>query len=148
MALSFLIETPATIIGLPSPTIPLLFSLACGISLLTGLFIYLAHLEFNSDLLAGITILTSVILGEFLAGSLVVLMMSGGQALEAYAVRWASFALEALARRLPSLAHHKRDRIITTPPLEDVLVGDRLVIFSHETCPVEGVVVEGKSTMN
>ncbi len=63
MALSFLIETPATVIGPPSPTIPLLFSPGCGIQLLSGLFIHLAHLEFNSDLLAGISIVTSVILG-------------------------------------------------------------------------------------
>ncbi len=64
--------------------------------------------EFGSDLLAGIAIVTAVLLGEYLAGALVVLMLSGGQALEAYAVKSASSVLEALARRSPSIAHRRR----------------------------------------
>ena len=43
--------------------------------------------EFGSDLLAGTSIVTSLILGEYLAGNIVVLMLAGGSALEAYAVR-------------------------------------------------------------
>ena len=61
--------------------------------LVAGLVIRLVRFEFSSDLLAGISIVTSVVLGEYLAGTLVVLMLSGGQALEAYAVRRASSAL-------------------------------------------------------
>src|SRR6516165_2748189 len=49
--------------------------------------------EFGSDLLAGLSIVTSVILGEYLAGTVVVLMLSGGEALEAFAVRRAASAL-------------------------------------------------------
>ncbi len=33
-------------------------------------------------------------------------------------------------------------------PLEEVAVGDLLVVFPHETCPVDAVVVEGRSTMD
>jgi len=47
------------------------------------------------------------LLHEYLAGSLVVLMLSGGAALEHYAVRKASSVLEALAKRMPSVAHRK-----------------------------------------
>ena len=45
--------------------------------------------------LAGIAIVTSIVLGEYLAGTLVVLMLSGGEALEHYAVRNASSVLRA-----------------------------------------------------
>ena len=141
-------ETTGTVCGCPSPAIPLLVALTCGTPLVFGLVIHLSRLEFSSDLLAGISIVTSVILGEYLAGTLVVLMLSGGQALEAYAVRRASFALEALARRLPALAHRKRDGDVGDVPLAEVAVGDALVVFPHETCPVDGVVLEGRSTMN
>jgi heavy metal translocating P-type ATPase len=113
-----------------------------------GLVARLSRLEFSSDLLAGIAIITSVILGEYLAGTLVVLMLSGGQALEAYAVRRASFALEALARRMPSLAHRKLNESVGDVPVAEVAVGDVLVVFPHETCPVDGVVLDGRSTMN
>jgi cation transport ATPase len=50
----------------------------------------LLHREFGSDLLAGISIVTSVLLNEYLAGAIVVLMLSGGEALETYAVGNAS----------------------------------------------------------
>ena len=97
------------LLGTTRPTFPLLIALAAGIPLLVSLARHLARGEFSSDLLAGLSIVTSVILGEYLAGTLVVLMLSGGQALEAFAVRRASFALEALAKRLPSAAHRKEN---------------------------------------
>jgi cation transport ATPase len=53
--------------------------------------------EFGSDLLGGISIVTSLLLGEFLAGSIIVLMLAGGEALENYALRSASSVLAALA---------------------------------------------------
>ena len=69
------------------------------------------QLRFGSDLLAGISIVT-VGSARRVPGrrTLVVLMLSGGQALEAYAVRSASSALEALARRMPSVAHRSAER--------------------------------------
>ena len=116
LILRFGVEPTGTVFGFPPHTIPLLIALACGSPLVLGLVIRLSRLEFSSDLLAGISIVTSVMLGEYLAGTLVVLMLSGGQALEAYAVRRASFALEALARRLPSLAHRKSRRSVGDVP--------------------------------
>lgn len=119
-----------------------------GIPLVVELVLRLVRLEFGSDLLAGISIVTAAVLGEYLAGTLVVLTLSGGQALEAYAVRRASSALLALARRMPSQAHRKRDGAVTEVALAEVAVGDLLVVFPHETCPVDAVVVEGHSTMD
>lgn len=148
LILRFGVGTGAMLFGCPAYDLPLFVTLAAGIPLLKVLVSHLLRFEFSSDLLAGISIVTSVLLGEYLAGSLVVLMLSGGQALEAYAVRRASFALEALAKRLPSLAHRKGDSVVDDVPLADVVVGDRLVIFPHETCPVDGVVLDGHSTMN
>jgi heavy metal translocating P-type ATPase len=108
----------------------------------------MAVAEFGSDLLAGISILTSVVLGEYLAGSIVVLMLSGGAALEQYATRRASSVLGALARRMPSVAHRRAGSQIEKIGLEDVRVGDQLIVFPHETCPVDGTVSEGRGTMD
>ena len=96
-----------------SPTfqIPLLATLALGgLPLLSDLLRKLLKREFGSDLLGGISIVTSVLLGEYLAGSIIVLMLSGGEALESYALRNASSVLAALAKRMPSIAHRKRRR--------------------------------------
>ncbi len=148
LILRFAVGTTGSVFGFALHEIPLLIALACGAPLVIGLVIHLSRLEFSADLLAGISIVTSVILGEYLAGTLVVLMLSGGQALEAYAVRRASFALEALARRLPAVAHRKKNGRVENLPLANVAVGDALVVFPHETCPVDGVVLDGRSTMN
>src|SRR5687767_15984013 len=104
---------------------PLLAALAVGGGpLLYDLLTKLAKRQFGSDLLAGISIVTSVLLGEYLAGSIVVLMLSGGEALEAYAVHSASSVLNALAKRMPSVAHRRQDAILADLPLDQISPGD------------------------
>ncbi|MBX3415146.1 MAG: cadmium-translocating P-type ATPase [Pirellulales bacterium] len=104
--------------------------------------------EFGSDLLAGIAIVTAVLLGEYLAGTFVVLMLSGGAALESFAVRRASSVLDALARRMPAVAHQKSDGGLVDLPLDRIRIDDVLVVLPHEVCPVDGIVVEGRGSMN
>jgi heavy metal translocating P-type ATPase len=135
--------------GVRPADVPLLVALLAGGGwLVVGLLVRLARGQFGSDLLAGISIVTSVILGEHLAGALVVLMLSGGEALEAYAVRRASSALDALARRMPSVAHRRRGGALEDVPLDAVAVGDLVAVFPHETCPVDGTVTDGHGTMD
>jgi heavy metal translocating P-type ATPase len=128
---------------------PLIVTLVLGgVPLVAELAGNVLKLQFASDLLAGISIVVSVILGEYLAGVFVVLMLSGGEALEAYAVRSASSVLAALARRVPSVAHRKRDGQMTDVALADIRVSDTLIIFPHEISPVDGTVLEGRGSMD
>ena len=135
-----------------SPTtsqIPLLLTLAIGgVPLVYDLLRKLLKREFGSDLLGGISIITSVLLGEYLAGSIIVLMLAGGEALESYALRSASSVLAALAKRMPSVAHRKRNAEIVDVGLQEVAVGDTLVIYPHDICPVDGVVIDGHCAMD
>jgi heavy metal translocating P-type ATPase len=129
--------------------IPLLATLALGgLSLLYDLLRKLLKREFGSDLLGGISIITCILLGEYLAGSIIVLMLSGGEALERYALRSASSVLAALAKRMPSIAHRKRESEIVDVALQEVAVSDTLVIYPHDICPVDGVVIEGHGVMD
>jgi heavy metal translocating P-type ATPase len=149
LLLRFGAGTTAAIYGVPVYELPLLAALVFGgVPLVWGLLRKLLRLELSSDLLAGISIVTSLVLGEYLAGALVVLMLSGGEALEAYAVRSASSVLQALARRMPAQAHRKHDTQVADVSLADVAVGDVLVVFPHEICPVDGAVIEGHGTMD
>jgi heavy metal translocating P-type ATPase len=137
------------VLGLTLPDIPLIIALILGgVPLIVDLLLKLFRREFGSDLLAGIAIVTSVLLREYLAGTFVVLMLSGGEALEAYAVRSASSVLAALARRMPSAAHRKQHGQVADIALDTVAVGDTLVVFPHEICPVDGTVIEGHGTMD
>jgi len=129
--------------------IPLFAALAFGgIPLVLELLQKLLRREFGSDLLAGISIVASVVLGEYLAGAIVVLMLSGGEALENYALRSASSVLRALAKRMPSVAHRKGASAISDVSLDEVKVGDTLVVYPHDICPVDGTVIEGNGVMN
>ena len=136
-------------VGPAAYQLPLLATLALGgIPLLYELFKKFLKREFGSDLLGGISIITSVLLGEYLAGSIIVLMLAGGEALESYALRSASSVLAALAKRMPSIAHRKEDGQITDVALVDIVVGDTLVIYPHDICPVDGEVIEGHGVMD
>lgn len=119
-----------------------------GIPLVWDLLLKMVRREFGSDLLAGISIVVSALLGEYLAGALVVLMLSGGEALEAYAVRSASSVLRALSKRMPSVAHRKTDSGVSDIPLEQIAIGDTLAVFPHEICPIDGTVIEGHGVMD
>ena len=55
--------------------------------------------------------------------------------------------LGALARRIPSVAHRKRDSEISDVAPDEITVGDKLVIYPHEISPVDGVVIEGHGVM-
>ncbi len=119
-----------------------------GMPLVWDLLTKLFAGTFGSDLLAGISIVTSVLLGEYLAGVLVVLMLSGGAALESRAVSRAGDVLAALARRMPTLAHRKTTAGMTDVPLGEITVGDVIMVLPHEICPVDGAVVSGRGTMD
>jgi len=129
--------------------VPLYVALAVGgIPILITLGRKLWAREFGSDLLAGISILTSVTLGQYLVGAIIVLMLSGGTALEQFATRRASSVLDALAKRMPLIAHRKRGASIENVKLDQVQVGDTILVLPHEICPVDGVVIEGRGVMD
>jgi heavy metal translocating P-type ATPase len=127
---------------------PLLLALIGAIPILGVLGKKLWAREFGSDLLAGISIVASVLMGQYLVAAIIVLMLSGGAALEQFATRRASSVLDALARRTPQIAHRKRGMLVEDVPLHAVHIGDRLTVFPHEICPVDGMVVEGHGSMD
>jgi heavy metal translocating P-type ATPase len=119
-----------------------------GVPLVWELLKKLVKRQFGSDLLAGVSIITAILLSEYLVAAIVVLMLSGGEALEEFATARASSVLEALARRMPSIAHRKDGGRLAEVKLEDIRIGDELAVLPHEICPVDGVVVDGHSDMN
>jgi heavy metal translocating P-type ATPase len=122
--------------------------LAGGGFLVFGLVRGIFRGEFGSDLLAGLSIVTSVLLGEYLAGAIVVLMLSGGEALEDYAMRRASSVLDALAKRMPLIAHKRQGINTVDIPVTEVRAGDEVVVLPHEYSPVDGLVIEGHGSMD
>jgi heavy metal translocating P-type ATPase len=128
---------------------PLLLALAVGgLPVLVMLAKNLWARKFGSDLLAGISILSSLLLGQYMVAAIIVLMLSGGTALEQFATRRASSVLDALAKRMPQIAHRRHGTMMEDVALNLVSIGDHLIVFPHEICPVDGVVVDGRGVMD
>ncbi len=119
-----------------------------GLPLIWNLISSAMRREFGADMLAGVSIITSLMLGEYLAGAIVVLMLSGGETLESYAMGRASAVLAALAKRSPTIAHRRTGSNISDIPVSEVAVGDLVIVLPHETAPVDGIVREGHGTMD
>jgi heavy metal translocating P-type ATPase len=119
-----------------------------GTPLIIELLGQLWRRSFGADFLAAISIVTATLMGELLVAAIIVLMLSGGQALEEYATARASSVLSALAKRNPSIAHRSLDGQLADIALAEIVIGDHLVILPHEICPVDGTVLSGSGTMD
>nr|WP_244979729.1 heavy metal translocating P-type ATPase [Corynebacterium freneyi] len=106
----------------------------------------------GADMLAAVSIISAVLLGEWLVAAIIVLMLSGGEALEEAASKRASATLDALAKRSPSVAHRLRGADLTDGVddihADEARVGDLLLVLPHELCPVDGEVVDGDGAMD
>lgn len=135
--------------GAAIASVPLWVAIAAGgAPLVLDLLKQVWKRQFGADFLAGMSIVTAAVMGELLVATIIVLMLSGGQALEEYATRRASSVLNALAKRMPSVAHRVGDAGTVEIQVNEIRVGDRLIVFPHEICPVDGTVVTGSGTMD
>lgn len=99
--------------------------------------------EWGIDVLAIMAIIATVSVGEYWASLVIVLMLSGGEALERFAAGRAKRELSALLDRAPQLAHRLRgdDAEIEDVPVLDVAIGDRLLVRPSEIVPVDGILI-------
>jgi heavy metal translocating P-type ATPase len=97
---------------------------------------------FGVDILAVTAIVASVVVGEYWAAIVIVLMLTGGEALEDYAANRAKRDLTALLSRAPQLGHRvMADGSTEDVPIEAVVPGDEVVVRANEVVPVDGTLV-------
>ncbi len=104
--------------------------------------------RFAADVVAMLAIVGALLLGQYFAGTVIVLMQAGGEALDDYAMQRASRSLEALLRRAPTLARRLVDGRIEDVPADAVKTGDELVLRPGDMIPVDCEVVEGRSSVD
>lgn len=90
------------------------------------------------DVLAVLALAGTLVVGEYLAGAVIAVMLASGRVLEARASARAERELRALLDRAPRLVHRYDDGALTEPPLEAVSPGDLLLVRSGEVVPADG----------
>jgi len=108
----------------------------------------LLHRDTGVDLIALLAMAGALILGQYLAGAVVGLMLSGGQALERYAGSRARRELSALLARAPRVAHRYADGDLTSIDISNVREGDLLLVKPGEVVPVDGVVASEAAVLD
>jgi heavy metal translocating P-type ATPase len=101
--------------------------------------------RFAADLVAMLAIVSALLLAQPLAGLIVVLMQTGGEALERYAEGRASEAVRELEAAAPRLAHRVEASGVADVPADAVAAGDALLVRPGELLPCDAVVLEGRS---
>lgn len=103
------------------------------------------HGEFAADVVAMLAIVGAIGLQQPLAGLVVVLMQTGGEALDAYAVARASGAVAALEADAPQVAHRLDGNDVRDIAAADVVPDDTLLVRPGELVPCDAVVLSGVS---
>ncbi|HWA32121.1 MAG TPA: heavy metal translocating P-type ATPase, partial [Candidatus Paceibacterota bacterium] len=104
--------------------------------------------RFGVDLIAGVAILTAFILRDYLPGLVIILMLSGGQTLESYAVGRARSELSRLLQRSPTRATRKEGDKYREVSVDEIVPGDFILVKSGEVIAVDGEVAEGVSLVD
>ncbi|MFY7843287.1 MAG: heavy metal translocating P-type ATPase [Rhabdochlamydiaceae bacterium] len=99
--------------------------------------------HFASDVVAMLAIVTAFIMDQAFAGSVVVLMQIGGEALEDFGLKRASGSLDALMGRAPKIAFKKINNEISQVDVQNVNIGDILIVPMGELVPVDGLILSG-----
>jgi heavy metal translocating P-type ATPase len=96
--------------------------------------------RFGVDAIALLSMTAALLLGEPLAGAVVALMYSGGNVLEDVAVMRAEHDLRALVDRAPRLAHRRVAAGIEDVPVDEIAIGDGILVRAGEIIPVDGII--------
>ena len=104
--------------------------------------------HFGIDVLALTAIITSLVLGEYWAAIIIVVMLTGGEALEDYAERRAKKELTTLLSYRPKKAHVVRGNKRIDIKASEVQPGDKLVILPGEVVPVDATIIEGVTSID
>ncbi|MCH5464962.1 heavy metal translocating P-type ATPase [Levilactobacillus tujiorum] len=128
--------------------------LITGLGLLLAIIMFIEMVrtlrsgKFGVDLLAITAVLATLAVGEYWAALIVLLMLTGGDALEDFAASRANSELQELLNHSPQTAHKVEGETVTDIAVSLVTVGDQLLVKPGEVMPVDGTLMTGPTTVN
>jgi heavy metal translocating P-type ATPase len=104
--------------------------------------------RFGVDAVAFVSMTAALVLGEPLAGNVVAVMYAGGNLLEDVAIARAEGDLKSLVDHAPRIAHRRTDTTIEDVPVDQVAIGDVVLVRAGEVVPVDGTVRADSATLD
>lgn len=140
-----------TFLNLP-PTVALVFFLlsylAGGYDIATHAIPGLLRGKFDTDVLMLAAATGAALLGEWAEGAFLLFLFSLGHAGEHYALSRARKAINSLGELMPGTARVKQDGQIVERPVDEVMIGDVVVVRPGDRIPVDGVIQRGASAID
>lgn len=135
--------------GFHNPFLTQLLVTVAGAILALSMFIEMVKTlrsgKYGVDLLAIIAIISTLIIGHYWASLIIILMLVGGESLEDYAANRASRELHKLLENSPTIAHKQVNDDYEDTPIEEIVVGDIVLVKPSELVPIDGEILEGSS---
>ena len=135
-----------------------IFALAIAAQESVGMVRSIIKGRWGVDVLAVTAIIATVLVGEYWASIIIVLMFTGGEALEDYAESRAKRELTALLDKSPQIAHREvyssagaeKGALFATEdcPVGNLVVGDVVVVKPGELIPVDGTLLSPEATLD
>ena len=104
--------------------------------------------ETGVDVIAILAMASALAISEYLAGAIVAVMLTGGTALEHFAIARARRELSALLKRAPRITHRRTGEDIIDVGVDEVLLGDVLVVKPGEVVPADGVITSSSAVLD
>jgi cation transport ATPase len=104
--------------------------------------------ETGVDVAAALPMAGALLLGEYLAGAIIAVMLTGGAVLERFAITRARRQLSALLERAPRVAHRRAGADIIDVDIAQVVLGDVVVVKPGEVVPADGIVTSGTAVLD
>ncbi len=118
------------------------------ISMFLGMIETLKSGKYGVDILAITAIIATLLVGEYWASLMVLIMLTGGDSLEDFASKQAGRELRALLDNSPHIAHLVKGTDIKDVPVDDVLLEEVVLVKPGELVPVDGIILEGETTVD
>src|SRR6516164_1193072 len=99
------------------------------------------------DSVAFVSMSGALALGQNLAGIVIAIMYAGGNVLEDFAVARAERDLKSLVDRAPRIAHRRTGSSFEDVAIDQVAIGDAILVRAGEVIPVDGVIA-GPATID